>query len=347
LRAKTKDRQLKFIDLFSGIGGFHLALEGQGHQCVFASEIDKYARVIYENNFGLKPHGDIKPIKAEDIPAHDILCAGFPCQPFSIAGKQAGLIDTRGSLFLEIVRIAKYHQPKMLLLENVANLQRHDGGRTFEIIKNELQNIGYQVYHKILNSGDFGTPQQRKRIYIVCLRAGSYTFPAGDQRPCCVRDILEAEGTSSHVINKPPEAWVWRNDPVIPRNKLIRIGHCGKGSQAERVYSPLGHSATLCALGGGMGAKTGLYLIDSQVRKLSPREAARLQGYPDTFDFSGQSDAQTYKQLGNSVTVPVISAIASALSPYLSLADRLRDYDGYYECEEVDTGSPKGEEIYE
>jgi len=159
---------MKFIDLFAGIGGFRQALESYGAECVFSSEIDKYAIETYIANYNEKPCGDITKIKSEDIPKHDILCAGFPCQPFSISGNQLGFDDKRGILFFEIYRIVKHHMPKILFLENVANLKQHNDTKTIEQMKQMLCELGYIVNVKILNASDFNVPQSRKRIYFVC-----------------------------------------------------------------------------------------------------------------------------------------------------------------------------------
>ena len=163
-------KELKFIDLFAGIGGFHIALSSLGGKAVFASEWDKDAAAVYENNFSLKPEGDITKISEKSIPDHDILCAGFPCQAFSISGKQLGFEDSRGTLFFDVARIAKEKQPKVMFLENVKNLARHDGGKTLAVIKKTLDEIGYDVFDEVLDASKYGVPQSRKRIYIVCFR---------------------------------------------------------------------------------------------------------------------------------------------------------------------------------
>ncbi|MBQ3836892.1 MAG: DNA cytosine methyltransferase, partial [Treponema sp.] len=174
-------KSLKFIDLFAGIGGFHIALSSLGGKAVFASEWDKEAAQVYENNFSLKPEGDITKISEKSIPDHDILCAGFPCQAFSISGKQLGFEDSRGTLFFDVARIAKEKQPKIMFLENVKNLARHDNGKTLAVIKNTLDEIGYDVFDKVLDASKFGVPQSRKRIYIVCfrkdLKVKDFSFP--------------------------------------------------------------------------------------------------------------------------------------------------------------------------
>ncbi len=313
-----KEKKLKgytFIDLFCGIGGFHLALSSLGAECVFASDINKEACAVYEKNFGLKPHGDITKISENTIPSHDILCAGFPCQPFSISGNQQGFDDEqgRGKLFFDIVRIAKYHKPKILLLENVKNFENHDNGKTIQRVKEELDNIEYNVFYKTLCASDFKIPQQRKRIYIVAFRKDldikSFDFPEGENGFIVLKDILikkaENKIKGNYYIDRP---YVIKKHSKQKENKLIRIGEIGLGRQGERIYSINGQATTLSSQGGGLGGKTGMYLIRNKVRKLYPRECARLMGFPDDFKLS-QSQEQNYKQFGNSVVVDVIQSI--------------------------------------
>ncbi len=307
----------KVIDLFSGIGGFHLALSSFGAEIVFASEWDKDAVNVYTKNFGLVPHGDITKIDEKTVPDHDILCAGFPCQAFSISGKQKGFDDSRGALFFDVVRIAKEKQPKILFLENVKNLDVHDNRNTITVIKNTLDSIGYDVYSKVLDSAEYGSPQSRKRIYIVCFRKDmgvtNFVFPAPVQKHKYVKDIVCLKDIDKYIIN--------RNDIVINKDdsaidcekKPIRIGIVNKGGQGERIYSPKGKGITLSAYGGGAGAKTGLYRIDGKIRKLSPRECARMQGFPDSFKIADK-DTVAYKQFGNAVVVDVIQQIVLAIT---------------------------------
>lgn len=161
---------LKYIDLFAGIGGFHQALSNYGATCVFASEWDKYAAETYSANYNINPNGDITKFHESAIPEHDILCGGFPCQAFSISGKQKGFEDVRGTLFFDIARIVKHHQPKLLFLENVRNFERHDGGNTLKVVLKTLDDLGYNVFYDVLNASDFELPQNRERIYLVCFR---------------------------------------------------------------------------------------------------------------------------------------------------------------------------------
>lgn len=324
----------KFIDLFAGIGGFHLALSAFGLQCVFACEWDKYAAQVYEKNFHLQPQGDINHIPASEIPAHQIVCAGFPCQAFSIAGKQKGFSDTRGTLFFQVVRIIEWYQPLVIFLENVKNLVRHDQGKTFAIVIKTLESFGYQVFYQILNASDFGLPQNRQRIYIVAfhknIHAQNFVFPQPSHQPVCLQDILENDPADAKIIQRD-DINIYKN--YLPEklasgeikllNKPIQIGKVNKGGQGERIYHPLGHAITLSANGGGIGAKTGLYLINDQVRKLSPRECARLQGFPDSFLLDA-SPSQAYKQLGNSVAINVLQSIFLEIYKILKLSQPVK-----------------------
>ena len=193
----------KFIDLFCGLGGFRLALESYGAECVFSSDIDNHVSKEYEKNCGDNPLIDITEVDENIIPKHDILCAGFPCQAFSISGKQKGFEDTRGTLFREVVRIAKYHQPELLILENVKNLEKHDNGNTFRVIRENIENIGYNMYWKVLNASNYGVPQARERIYMVCIRKDldnhNYVFPKSTKQEICVNDILVTNGEEKKI----------------------------------------------------------------------------------------------------------------------------------------------------
>lgn len=309
----------KFIDLFAGIGGFHLALSSYGANCVFASEWDKHAAETYQINFDIKPFGDITHIEEQKIPAHDILCAGFPCQAFSISGKQKGFEDTRGTLFFDIARIVNFHQPKVLLLENVKNLTKHDEGKTLNTILNTLQNLGYNVFTKVFNTSNFGLPQNRERVYIVCfhnsINSTTFKFPLPPNQQVCLENILENEPENAKIIERN-DIEIYKNYEVSNSlfskkellNKPIQIGKVNKGGQGERIYHTLGHAITLSAYGGGVGAKTGLYLVNKKIRKLTPRECARVQGFPENFIIN-KIDAQSYKQFGNSVSINVLQYI--------------------------------------
>ena len=312
---------MKFIDLFAGIGGFRYALESLGCKCIFSSEWDKYCQESYKLNFNETPYGDITQIDEKDIPSFDILCGGFPCQPFSVSGKQRGFSDTRGTLFFDIARIVSYHKPKVILLENVKNLKAHNGGATFKVISNTLNELNYNIYYKVLNSKNFGLPQNRERIAIICIRkdvdSGKFKFPEEIDKLVTISDIKEDDSkTEKYILN--------RNDIYIDEEKLnsaikngkvnkpVQIGIIANGGQGNRIYHENGIGITLAASSGGAAPKTGAYYINGKVRRLSPREAARLQGFPETFKII-ENDSQSLKQFGNSVPINLLKAVFSGL----------------------------------
>lgn len=311
-----------FADICCGIGGFRIALESFGAKCVFASEIDKHAKNVYEANFGEKPSGDITKINPNDIPDHDILCAGFPCQPFSIAGKQEGFADlTRGTIFYDILRVVKVKKPQVIFLENVANLEAHDNGNTFNIVKSSIEELGYSFNYSVMNALDYGVPQNRKRIYIVAFRndikVNDFKFPEPITLTKHVEDILE------HESDIAAKMYVNRTDVVMNSKDLnsysdrpIQIGHVAANRQGERIYSIKGTAITLTANGGGQFSKTGGYLINNKLRKLTPRECARLMGFPDDFIIA-ESNNQAYTQFGNSVVIDVIQMILKSIAEAL------------------------------
>ncbi len=316
----------KFIDLFAGIGGFRTALESFGLKCVFSSEIDTHAQATYKANFSELPYGDITKINETEIPAHDIICGGFPCQAFSISGKQRGFEDTRGTLFFEIARIAKFHLPKILFLENVKNFARHDGGKTLKFVREILQNLGYVVFQKVLNANNFGLPMIRERIYIVAFRKDlnieRFTFPEPQNTSGSLKDFLESDDKTSKYIIKRNDVKMF-NREVLPEHlppKPLQIGIINKGGQGERIYHELGHAITLSAHGGGVASKTGAYLVNGKIRKLSPRECAKIMGFPEDFKIP-VSNAQAYKQFGNSLAVPVVKAVFAQIIKTIRFAN--------------------------
>lgn len=293
----------KTIDLFAGIGGIRLGFDAYGCKTVFSSEWDKDAQKMYEENFGEKPFGDINLISPNDIPDHDILLAGFPCQPFSIAGKGLGFADTRGTLFFNIEEILKAKKPQAFLLENVKRLTTHDNGQTFAVIIEKLKNIGYTVYHKVFNSLDFGVPQKRERIYIVgFLKPINFEFPKplGYYKP--LSEILQNENEipKSYFLSKEIKQKRFAKVKGVP--PLPSIWHENIGGNISALpYS--------CALRAGGSYN---YLVVNGIRRLTDREMLRLQGFPDTFKINiPYSHAR--KVAGNSVSVPVIKAIAGEM----------------------------------
>lgn len=297
------DKKLKIIDLFAGIGGIRLGFEKIGAECVFSSEWDKHAQEMYEANFGEKPFGDINDMNPADIPDHDFLLAGFPCQPFSIAGKQLGFADTRGTLFFNIEKILEEKRPYGFLLENVSRLVTHDKGRTFKVIIDKLENLGYTVYYKVLNTIDYGIPQLRKRIYIVGFKDNiHFQFPKPDGTKVSLEDILEPEENIPSNYYVSEEIKKKRLSRVKPNAPYPSIWHENIGGN----ISALPHS---CALRAGGSYN---YLLVNGVRRLTGREMLRLQGFPDSFKIN-VAYTQVRKIAGNSVTVKVIELIAKEI----------------------------------
>jgi len=299
----------KFIDLFCGIGGFRLALEKRGLECVFSSDIDTYAQEAYKQNFGEKPSGDITKISEKNIPHHDILCGGFPCQPFSISGKMEGTTDPRGKLFFEIVRIAKYHKPKIMLLENVKNILTIDNGNVIRTIEKELKDIGYVLHKHLLNASFFGVPQSRERVYFVAIKGKNiqYEPPKETLEKVFLNDVMEKNVDKNFFIDRD-DICIQKSENEI-KNKLepIRIGIVNKGGQGERIYSTKGHAITQSAYGGGVGARTGLYQTSHGIRKLTMNECKLVMGFPRKHIVS--SGLQGYKQLGNAVVPNMIGYV--------------------------------------
>lgn len=310
----------KTIDLFAGIGGIRLGFESHGCKTVFSSEWDKSAQDMYEANFGERPFGDINNISPKNIPDHDILLAGFPCQPFSIAGKQLGFEDTRGTLFFNIETILKEKSPYAFLLENVRRLTTHDKGRTFKIIKRKLEMLGYHLHYKILNSLDFGIPQKRERIYIVGFKDRiefNFPKPLGFYEP--LSKFLDKE-------DEVPQKYFASSKIVEKRQKCLKkyppypsIWHENIGGN----ISPLPYS---CALRAGGSYN---YLLVNGKRRLTDREMLRLQGFPEDFVINVPY-TQVRKIAGNSVTVPVIKKIAKEMIISMNSKIPMKNYEQKY-----------------
>ena len=329
---------IKSIDLFAGVGGIRMGFDqafGNDIETVFVSEWDEHAQKTYRENYGDTPAiaGDITQIKEEDIPAFDICLAGFPCQAFSLAGQRKGFEDDykgtcRGTLFLDVARICEHHKPKVIFCENVKGLTIHDKGRTFKIICKTFEDLGYTVFSKVLNSKDFGVPQNRERIYIVAFRKDlgvvDFTFPEATDTTKTIRDILE---------EKPVPAKYYLSTQYWQTLLDHKARHASKGNGFGYEIRDLDGiaGAIVC---GGMGRERNLIIDKRQtdltptthikgtvndlgIRKMTPREWARLQGFPDTFKLS-LADTHLYKQFGNSVSVPVIRAIAEQIKVVLS-----------------------------
>jgi len=327
------DSKFTFIDLFAGIGGFRLALQNLGGECVFSSEWDEYSKKTYKANFGKLPFGDITlPETKAAIPQEfDFLCAGFPCQAFSIAGKRGGFEDTRGTLFFDVAEIIKKHNPKAFLLENVKGLTNHDKGKTLATILNVLrEDLNYFVPEpQIINAKDFGVPQNRERIFIVGFRKDlgidTFKYPESANITTCVNDILEKEEVSVKYYLSTQYLSTLENHKKRHEDK-------GNGFGYQILDSNGIANAVVC---GGMGRERNL-VIDHKlsnftpitkikgevnregIRKMTPREWARLQGFPDEYEIV-VSDAQAYKQFGNSVAIPAVQAIAKEILALLGV----------------------------
>lgn len=286
---------MKYVSLFAGIGGFDLALNRQGHECVYANEWDKYAAQTYEKNFGHKPDTrDITTVSTSDIPDHDLLVGGFPCQAFSIAGKRLGFNETRGTLFFEIARILRDKRPRHFILENVKGLLSHGNGKTFSTILGVLTDLGYEYQWQVLNSKNFGVPQNRERVFIVGNLRGQPRPKVFPLQPTSFSDSFNRTirtGGGRSMTNK--HNWDVVRQPLrfLERNQRNVDGK---------------HSFTVDS------SNTGGVKVNNQIRRLTPVECERLQGFPDNWT-AGVSDTQRYKQLGNAVTVNVVEAIIKNL----------------------------------
>lgn len=321
---EIKERSLSgmtFIDLFAGLGGFRIALESLGARCVYSNEWDEPVQKVYADNFGDTPEGDITKVDEKTIPDHDILCAGFPCQAFSISGKQRGFEDSRGTLFFDVARIVKEKKPKIVFMENVKNFATHDEGRTLAVVKATMEELGYIFYQKVLNAVDYGVPQKRERIYMVCfrndLKFGEFKYPKSFKLTKHVEDyLLDDESLLDGLYVDRPDTYFNDTKDDKYSNKSIRLGTVNKGGQGERIYSTKGIAITLSAYGGGVFAKTGGYLVNGKTRKLHPRECARIMGYPDSYKIC-ESNNQAYKQFGNSVVIDVLQYIGQEIGETL------------------------------
>ena len=327
----------KSIDLFAGIGGIRKGFENAFEEdisTVFACEWDRNAQKTYRDNFNddFEIAGDITKIEEKDIPKFDICLAGFPCQAFSIAGKRKGFYDNyqgtcRGTLFLDVVRICDYHRPKVIFCENVKGLIMHDRGRTYRVIKAAFEEIGYNVHEKVLNSRDFGVPQNRERVYIVAFRKdiddSSFVFPEGTNSDTTIREIIEQE---------PVSVKYYLSDTYIDTLKRHKARHEAKGHGFGYEIRDLDQQANTIVCG-GMGRERNLIVDDrlmdytpvthikgnvnrEGIRRMTPREWARLQGFPEDFKLES-ADTHLYRQLANSVTVNVIEAIAGNIKKVL------------------------------
>lgn len=326
-------KNFTFIDLFAGIGGFRLAMEKFGGQCVFSSEINHHASIMYEQNYGDKPFGDITKIEAKDIPNFDVLCAGFPCQAFSIAGRKKGFDDTRGTLFFDICRIVSEKKPKVLFLENVKNLIKHDKGRTLDVILSKLKELNYHVSYELLNAKHFGVPQNRERIIIVASITKSFDFSKvnRNQKEISIQDILELneeylESSSYTILNKVEQNKLSGLIFTGYINKTLRNGidpnkkHLSRvHRQPNRIYRYDGCHPTLSSQ-----ESAGRYYVllkNNHVRKLTINECYRLMGFPLNFKLVGAKN-QLYQRVGNSVCVNMMAAVAEQIVKQFDLVEK-------------------------
>lgn len=370
----NRNKRITFIDLFAGIGGFRFAGEQNEWECVFSSEFDKHACDTYEANFGERPAGDITKIQSNKIPDHDVLCGGFPCQAFSTAGNRLGFEDTRGTLIYEVARIVKDKRPKAFLLENVKGLLSHDKGKTFDVIRNlfgnsfnkalvkfpYVDNLGYNVYYRVLNAGEFGLAQNRERIFLVGFRSDivrgiDFEWPMGHDRHIMIGDILDTNvDDDCYLTNKQVSKMVNRmfkypierswlrphfrivgiNDKshtlVAMNNKgmffcdFVHVDRLDKGLKIE-LNNKSKTAAKLCINKESMDIKEVLARLCnmdnvpdgfSNIRMYSVSECRKLQGFPDRFK-AHLNKRMAYKQFGNAVAVPCVSAIMAEITKCL------------------------------
>lgn len=305
----------KFIDLFCGLGGFRLACEEIGGTCVFSSDIDRAVQKTYARNFGEIPYGDITKINSIDIPDHDILCAGFPCQPFSIAGRRLGFNDTRGTLFFEIARILKDKKPTAFILENVKGLLNHDNGKTLNVIINTLHEIGYSCKYEILNAKDYNVPQNRERWYCIGIKKDSnyniehFSFPPKENLNIKLSDIIKHDIYSSeYSISETCENNIKKH--VEQKNININQYTLAYDIRPSRCHFINGEISNCLTAKMGTGG-CNIAVIISQHRKLTEQECLQLMGFPKHYKIG--KGYQAYKQIGNSVVVPIVTKLAKNL----------------------------------
>ena len=329
----------KFIDLFAGIGGFRLGMEKAGFKCVFSSEIDEHCRTVYKNNFGEMPNGDINRVSLSDIPNHDVLTGGFPCQSFSICGKRKGFSDERGGMFFKVCEIIKLKQPRVIFLENVKYLIYHDKGKTLETMLSLLNELGYHVHFQILNSLYFGVPQNRERIIIIGSKIDRFNFSRLNHRynfNIRLFDFLDKTGNFEYLKK---EEYTLIENPIKKKDSgLFFVGYRNKGiwkkgtrpntkhlsrvhRQPNRIYSVLGTHPTIPSQ-----EPSGRFFIyipeEKKVRKLTIRECYRIMGFPDSFKIY-EKKQEAYKQIGNSICVPMVHSIANQIKVQYLLKDKI------------------------
>lgn len=320
--------QFTFIDLFAGIGGFRIPLQKLGGKCVFSSEFNPHAQKVYANNYGEIPSGDITKIETDAIPSHDVLTGGFPCQPFSISGKMKGFEDTRGTLIYNVFKIIETKQPKVVFLENVKHLVHHNDGKTFKTIVSGLENLGYKISFKVLNSSDFGVPQNRERLIIIGHKEKLFDFSKLRIFPRkYIKDIIDPPTTKFEYLDEP---YTILDDYKMQDSGLIFVGYRNKNirkagvrpgtenlsrvhKQPNRIYHIDGiHPAIPSQETSGR-----FWIYDGEnVRKLTINECYKLMGFPEEF-IRDESLTEQYRQIGNSVCIPMIYEIMTQIKEQL------------------------------
>jgi len=348
-RKIKKDNMIKYIDLFCGLGAFHTAFNSsKKFKCVLACDIDEGIRNIYKTNYDIEPFGDIRAINIDTMPEFDLLCAGFPCQPFSIAGNREGFKDKeKGNLFYDILKIIDTKNPRMCILENVKNLKTHDKGNTYKTIETELINRNYIIISKIINSADYGSPQARQRIFIVATKTKPFIIPTPIKITNTVSTIIdttyvkdELNRTRYTLKAKPIKTKIDISKPHIlydvypvlsaekkkildeTKSKLdssIDPSSLDKGGrQGERVYGIDAVGVTICASSGGPGAKTGLYKIGDNIRRLNVKETLGMFGFPNDYKFTNIKNEDALFYLGNSIVVNIPLTFVSAIEMWFA-----------------------------
>lgn len=309
--------ELRMIDLFAGTGAFSYAFEKAGAKCVFANDMVQASKTIYDQNFDHKlTMGDLNDIDPAQIPAHDILTGGFPCQPFSIAGHREGFNDKRSNVFWKILEILDYHNPQCIVLENVKNLVTHDDKKTFGVIKKELEDRGYKLHFKVLDTSEISTvPQHRERIYIVGLKSqdvfDNFSLDFEKKEKSNISSLLENEVPAKYYYTDESSPWNLVKESVVKKDTMY---------QYRRVYVRENKSSecpTLTANMGSGGHNVPLILDNKGIRKLTPRECFNFQGFPAEYKIPALADSHLYKLAGNAVSVPVVQLIARRLVPLL------------------------------
>tara|TARA_Y100001958_G_C21240905_1_gene568591 strand:- start:2304 stop:3335 length:1032 start_codon:yes stop_codon:yes gene_type:complete len=322
---ENNQKVVKYIDLFCGLGAFHTAFNRNNqyqdnihYKCVLACDIDEGVRNIYEENYGIKPEGDINKINIAAMPDFDILCAGFPCQPFSIAGNQKGFEDkTRGNLFYRILEIIDEKQPHTLMLENVKNLHTIHKGETFKVIKSELEKRGYNVSYKVIDSRYYNSPQSRQRIYIMCNKTTSYKFKEVKNPIVPVSTIIDNSITTFFDYQEKYKLESCTGKSMMKYKLINKITGKG-GRQGERVYDITKCGPTICASSGGPGAKTGLYYIDGKIRTLSVDETLKMFGFDKSYKYESLKNKKNMLfYLGNSIVVNVVEQLIKDFDTFI------------------------------